>query len=144
MLNGLCNFHIELKIDTTSFLHDYYKKNKHLLTDEEDDDELDVDDNKSTDLTTLRQSKTFALDEKASSKNTLNKMSSTIISDGGNKTNAAASPSEIKNKGKKPILPENCSPAIKSYYESVEKVIYDIILKSYELTDVNGIKDRAK
>lgn len=40
LLSGLLNFYHELKMDRSSFLNDYYRKNKHLLTDEEDDDEM--------------------------------------------------------------------------------------------------------
>lgn len=46
LLSGLLNFYHEIKMDRCSFLNEYYKKNKHLLTDEEDDDEI-VDDIKS-------------------------------------------------------------------------------------------------
>lgn len=141
MLNGLYNFYAELKIDTTSFLHDYYKKNKYLLTDEEDDDELDNDDNKSG-IVPIRASKTLNLDDTKSASNApLTKQGSSIIpSNGNNQSSINPSPSaEGKPKGKRPVLPANCSDAMKSYYETVEKVI-DLIVKSYELTEANGIR----
>ncbi len=43
LLNGLINFYHELKMDRSSFLNEYYRKNKHLLTDEEEEEDLPED-----------------------------------------------------------------------------------------------------
>ena len=69
MLNGFNNFYNELKLDTTSFLHDYYKKNKYLLTDEEDDEEVDNDERQSEiiPLHKDRSTKTIQLSEETKS-----------------------------------------------------------------------------
>lgn len=142
MLNGLTNFYNELKIDTTSFLHEYYKKNKYLLTDEEDEDELDNDDNKSEIISYKeRASKMITPSEetKRNSANTPMKMGSSIVpNESTNNNNSNSNVSESKSKAKKPILPTNVSDAMKGYYEQVEKVI-DFLVKTYELTDANGI-----
>ena len=143
MLNGLSNFYNELKIDTTSFLHEYYKKNKYLLTDEEDDEELDNDDNKSEIIPIhkerLSKNVTSFEETKRISTNPPMKMGSSIVPNDNNTNNNV---SEIKSKAKKPILPANASDAMKGYYEQVEKVI-DFIVKSYELTDANGINSQC-
>jgi hypothetical protein len=141
MLNGFNNFYNELKLDTTSFLHDYYKKNKYLLTDEEDDEEVDNDERQSEiiPLHKDRSTKTIQLSEETKSTSSNGPIKITNINNKNNNNNGSNSNnvSEIKTKGKKPILPANATEAHKSYYEIVEKVIYSL-LKMYELNETNG------
>ena len=145
MLNGLSNFYNELKIDTTSFLHEYYKKNKYLLTDEEDDEEVDNDDTKSEIIPIHKErlSKNVPPSEETKRNSTPMKMGSSIVPNESinNNNNNNKNVSEIKSKAKKPILPANASDAMKGYYEQVEKVI-DFLVKTYELTDANGINSQ--
>lgn len=148
LLNGFVNFYNELRLDYSSFLHEYYKKNKYLLTDEEDDEELDNEENKHSENTNskIRSSKTFVLSEDSKlieSKNTVSelKRASTMNID-NNKPNAtntnSTNTAEIKKSvGKKPELPPNISESFKSYYDEVEKVI-NYLLKIYELNETNG------
>lgn len=146
LLNGLVNFYNELRLDNNSFLHEYYKKNKYLLTDEEDDEELDNEDNKNIENfnSKIRSSKTFVLNEESKiieSRNTGSelKRASTMNID-INKPTASNTNSIVENKksaGKKPELPANINESFKSYYDTVEKIIY-YLLKIYELNENNG------
>lgn len=138
LLNGLTNFFNELRIDSNSFLHDYYKKNKYLLADEEDDEEMDNEEEKQLDnnnsFIKFKNSKTFhLLDENKRNSvttNPLKKMASVNIPENKNKEKELS-------KAKKPILPQNISDSQKSYYNSVDKV-FETLLKNYELNDSNG------
>lgn len=122
-----------MRLDNTSFLHEYYKKNKYLLTDEEDDEELDSEEPKNfgdNHNTKLRSSHTINLEEKKNNSFTKDiKRASTI--------NVESKPIAAGPIAKKPILPSNISDSHKAYYESVEKVT-DFLLKIYELNETNG------
>ena len=119
----MTNFYHELRIDSSSFLLEYYKKNKYLLTDEEDEEEGENEENKNLEIPSKK--------ERLSKQGTLTEENKVSLMNGAIKLK------EPSSKAKKPILPANITDALKTYYESVEKTV-QTLLKLYELNETNG------